>query len=181
MRVIVAITGASGAILGIRLLENLRGEKYLIISNNALDIIEYETQYTVNYVKALADRVYDNSKMNVDIASGTTKFDALVIAPCSSSTMAKINCGIGDNLITRVAAVALKEGRKLILVPRETPASTVMLKNMYELSQMGARIILPVPAFYLKPKNMDDFVNYIVGKILDSLGIKHKLYEQYSP
>ncbi|OYT58604.1 aromatic acid decarboxylase [Euryarchaeota archaeon ex4484_178] len=181
MRTIVAITGASGAIIGIKLLETLRGEKYLIVSENAQEIVEYETDYTLDYVKSLADRVYENSEMNVDIASGTTKFDAMVIAPCSTSTLAKINCGIADNLITRVASVALKEGRKLILVPRETPASTVMLRNMYELSQIGVRIILPVPSFYLRPKNIDDVANYIVGKILDSLEMKHTLYESYSP
>jgi 4-hydroxy-3-polyprenylbenzoate decarboxylase len=182
MHIILAITGASGAIIGIKLLENLKDENVsLIISENAKRIIEYETEYSLDYILSLPKRVYENDNMEADIASGTNKFDALVIAPCSTSTLAKINCGIADNLITRVASVALKEERKLILVPRETPLSSVVLRNMYELSKIGVRIIPPVPAFYLKPKSIEDVVNYVVGKILDALGIKHRLYESYSP
>ena len=182
MHIVLAITGASGAIIGIKLLENLKDENVsLIISENAKRIIEYETGYSLDYILSLPKRVYENDNMEADIASGTNKFDALVIAPCSTSTLAKINCGIADNLITRVASVALKEERKLILVPRETPLSSVVLRNMYELSKIGVRIIPPVPAFYLKPESIEDVVNYVVGKILDALGIKHRLYESYSP
>jgi 4-hydroxy-3-polyprenylbenzoate decarboxylase len=182
MHIVLAITGASGAIIGIKLLENLKDENIsLIISENAKRIIEYETEYSLDYILSLPKRVYENDNMEADIASGTNKFDALVIAPCSTSTLAKINCGIADNLITRVASVALKEERKLILVPRETPLSSVVLRNMYELSKIGVRIIPPVPAFYLKPESIEDVVNYVVGKILDALGIKHRLYESYSP
>lgn len=182
MHIVLAITGASGAIIGIKLLENLKDENVsLIISENAKRIIEYETEYSLDYILSLPKRVYENDNMEADIASGTNKFDALVIAPCSTSTLAKINCGIADNLITRVASVALKEERKLILVPRETPLSSVVLRNMYELSKIGVRIIPPVPAFYLKPESIEDVVNYVVGKILDALGIKHRLYESYSP
>ncbi len=181
MRVVVAITGASGAIIGIRLLQEIRGEKYLIISDNARKIIEYETDYSLEDVTSLADRVYSNEDMEADIASGTTRFDAMVIAPCSTSTLAKISCGIADNLITRVASVALKEGRKMILVPRETPLSPVVLENMLKLSKLGVRIVPPVPAFYLKPRSVEDVVDYTVGKILDSLGVEHALYEPYSP
>lgn len=178
---VVAISGASGAILGIRLLEELRGEAYLIISKNAEKIIEYETGYSVDEVKKLAKRIYNNDDLSADIASGTTKFDSLIIAPCSTTTLSKIACGIGDNLITRVASIALKERRKLIMVPRETPLSTVVLKRMYELSSMGAIILPPEPAFYLKPKKIEDVVNYIVGKILDHLGVEHELYSPYEP
>jgi len=182
MHIVLVITGASGAIIGIKLLENLKDENVsLIISENAKRIIEYETGYSLDYILSLPKRVYENDNMEADIASGTNKFDALVIAPCSTSTLAKINCGIADNLITRVASVALKEERKLILVPRETPLSSVVLRNMYELSKIGVRIIPPVPAFYLKPESIEDVVNYVVGKILDALGIKHRLYESYSP
>ncbi len=181
MRVVIGITGASGAVVGIKLLQNLNAEKYLIISENAKKIIEYETPYSLDYVKSLATRVYDNSSMNEDIASGTTKFDALVIAPCSTSTLSKIASGIADNLITRVASVALKEGRKIVLVPRETPLSAIVLENMLKLSRLGVVILPPVPAFYLRPKNIEDVVNYIVGKILDSLGFEHGLYKPYSP
>ncbi len=182
MRVVVAITGASGAIIGIRLLEELRRkETYLIISKNAGKIIEFETDYSIDYVGGLAKRTYDNEELDADIASGTTRFDAMVIAPCSTSTLSKIACGIADNLITRAAAVALKEGRKLIMVPRETPLSPIVLENMTKLSKLGVKIIPPVPAFYLKPKNIEDVVNYIVGKILDSLNLDHNLYRPYSP
>ncbi len=182
MKIIIGITGASGSILGIRLLENLKDHKVsLIISENAKKVMAYETNYKEEDIRKLTSKVYNNNEMDADIASGTTKFDALVIIPCSTSTLSKIACGIADNLITRVASVALKEGRKIILVPRETPLSSIVLENMLKLSKMGVKIVVPVPAFYLKPKNMEDIVNYIVGKILDSLGIEHNLYKPYSP
>ena len=181
MRIVVAITGASGAILGIRLLQSLKGEEtYLIISENAEKIIRYETDYDLEEIKGMVSRVYLNENMEADIASGTTKFDSFVIAPCSTSTLSKIACGIADNLITRVASVALKEGRKIILVPRETPLNPIVLENMLKLSKLGVKIIPPVPAFYLRPKKIEDVVNYIVGKILDSLGVEHNLYTPYS-
>ena len=182
MRIVVAITGASGAILGIRLLQSLQNEEtYLIISKNAEKIIRYETDYDLEDIKNMAKRIYLNENMDVDIASGTTKFDSLVIVPCSTSTLSKIACGIADNLITRVTSVALKEGRKIILVPRETPLNPIVLENMLKLSKLGVKIILPVPAFYLRPKKIEDVVDYIVGKILDSLGLEHNFYEPYSP
>ena len=182
MKIIVGITGASGFVIGIRLLQILKNhETYLIISPNAKDILNLETDYSLEELEKLAYKMYDNSQMNVDIASGTNKFDALIIAPCSINTLSKIACGIEDNLITRVAAVALKEGRKLILVPRENPLSTVALKRMYELSSMGVKIVMPIPAFYLKPKTVSAVVDYTVGKVLDLLGIEHDLYEPYLP
>ncbi len=185
MKIVVGISGASGSIIGIRLLEILeklnRHEVYLIVSDNAEKIIEVETDYSVEYLKNLVAKRYRNSEMDVDIASGTNKFDAFIIAPCSMSTLSKIACGIEDNLITRVAAVALKEGRKIIIVPRETPLSAIALKRMYELALMGVKIIIPVPAFYLKPKSLDDILNYTIGKILDSIGVEHELYEPYRP
>lgn len=182
MKLVVGMSGASGAVIGVRLLENLRAhDVYLILSHNAEKVINYETNYDLGYVKNLASRWYANDKMDVDIASGTFRFDAMIIAPCSTSTLSKIACGISDNLITRVAAVALKEGRKLILVPRETPLSMIVLKRMYELSKAGAVIMPPLPAFYQKPNTLDDIVNYVVGKILDQLGIEHTLYIPYKP
>ena len=182
MKIIVGITGASGSILGIKLLENLKGhEVSLILSENARKIVAYETNYSEKEIKTLASRVYSNENMEADIASGTTKFDSLVIVPCSTSTLSKIACGIADNLITRVASVALKEGRKIVLVPRETPLSAVVLKNMHTLASLGVVILPPIPAFYLKPRSMEDMVNYVVGKILDILGIEHNLYQPYSP
>ena len=182
MQIVVAITGASGAIIGIRLLQALQNEEtYLIISENAEKIIKFETEYELEDIKNMAKRVYINENMEADIASGTTRFDSFVISPCSTSTLSKIACGIADNLITRVASVALKERRKIILVPRETPISPIILENMLKLSKLGVRIIPPVPAFYLKPKKIEEVVDYIVGKILDSLGSDHNLYKPYSP
>ena len=181
MKIVIAISGASGAIIGIKLLEVLKRKGYLIISKNARKIIEYETSYSLSEIEKMAKKVYDNRDLTADISSGTNKFDALVIVPCSISTLSKIANGIADNLITRVAAVALKERRKLIAVPRETPLSTISLKNMYELSKMGA-IILPVsPPFYIKPTKIEDIVNYMVGKILDLLGVENDLYPVYRP
>jgi len=182
MKFIVGMSGASGAVIGVRLLENLKAhDVYLILSHNAEKVIIYETNYDLDYVKNLALRWYNNDKIDVDIASGTFKFDAMIIVPCSTSTLSKIACGISDNLITRVAAVALKEGRRLILVPRETPLSIIVLKRMYELSKAGAVIMPPLPAFYQRPNTVDEVVNYVVGKILDQLDIEHTLYSPYKP
>ena len=182
MKIIVGITGASGSILSIKLLENLKGhEVSLILSENAKKIMAYETSYREEDIRNLASKIYSNKEMDADIASGTTKFDSLVVVPCSTSTLSKIACGIADNLLTRVASVALKEGRNIILVPRETPLNAVVLKNMYTLASLGVVILPPVPAFYLRPRSVEDIVNYVVGKILDLLGIEHHLYEPYTP
>ncbi len=182
MEIVVGISGASGSLLAVKLLENLPKEStVVIISKNAAQIMREETGKTLEDIRNLARKVYDNEDMNVDIASGTHRFDAMVIVPCSTSTLAKIACGIGDNLITRVASVALKERRKLIVVPRETPLSTVTLKRMHELSLMGAVIMPPVPAFYLGQRTVEDVAEYIAGKVLDQLGIEHNLYKTYEP
>ncbi len=182
MEIVVAISGASGSLLAVKILENLPKENtVVIISKNAENILRKETGLTMDDLKNLARKVYDNSEMNVDLASGTHRFNAMVIVPCSTSTLAKIACGIGDNLITRVASVALKERRKLIIVPRETPLSAVTLKRMYDLSLMGAVIMPPVPAFYLRQRTVEDVAEYIAGKVLDHLGIEHSLYMPYEP
>ena len=183
MRVIVAITGASGCMISLRLLQELhnRVEVHLILSSASLQILRQECNVEVDELRNMATRIYRDDKLNESIASGTFKFDTLVIVPASTNTVAKIACGISDNLITRVAAVALKERRKVILVPRETPMSTVLLKKLYELSLLGVIIIPPVPAFYLKPKSVSDIVDYIVGKILDHMGLEHNLYSPYEP
>lgn len=179
MKIIIGITGASGAIYGIKLLENLKAEKHLIISSHAKQIIKNETAYTLNQIKKITDFYYENENMDTSISSGSVEFDAMVIVPCSMSTLSKIAMGISDNLITRVASVCLKERRKLIIVPRETPLGSIHLKNMWVLSECGAVILPAMPAFYTQPKKIEDFVNFIVGRILDILGIEHKLYKRY--
>lgn len=181
MKVIVGITGASGVIYGVSLLDHLRKrvEVSLIVSENAKKIIGYEVGKNAIEIKKLAKYAYENDDLFAPIASGSMKFDAMVIAPCSMSTLSKIAWGISDNLITRVASVCLKERRKLIIVPRETPLSTVHLENMMKLSAAGALILPAMPAFYPKPKNVDDVVNFVVGKILDALEIDHNIYRRW--
>ncbi|MFA5772309.1 MAG: UbiX family flavin prenyltransferase [Thermoplasmata archaeon] len=181
MKIVVGITGASGVVYGVSLLNYLRkmADIYLILSDNAKKIIGYEVGKNVIQIKKLAKHSYENDDLFAPIASGSVKFDAMVIAPCSMSTLSKIACGISDNLITRTASVCLKERRKLIIVPRETPLSTIQLKNMTALSEAGALILPAMPAFYPKPKNVDDIINFTVGKILDALEIDHNIYRRW--
>ena len=177
MKLVVGITGASGSIYGIRFLQILKDmniDTHLIISEHAKKIIEYETLYPIDKIKILATKLYKNDDLSAVIASGTFKFDAIVIIPCSISTLSKIANGIADNLITRVATVALKERRKIILVIRETPLSSIHLENMLKLSYANAVILPASPAFYTKPKNIDDIVEFIISKIMNLLEIEYK-------
>jgi len=178
-RIVVGLSGASGVAIGLRLLEVLSAEKHLIVSEEAWKLIEIETGLTDEEVEANADFVYDNTDFSSSLASGSFQYDAMVIAPCSMSTLSKINAGISDNLMTRAAAVCLKERRKLILVPRETPLSTIHLRNMANLSEMGVIILPASPAFYPRPEKMEDVVDFLVGRILDVLGIENDLYERW--
>ncbi len=179
MRYVVAITGASGSVYGIHLLRNLPGEKILVISDMAKKIIPHETSYSVDDVKAMADVTFEDDDLFASISSGSYSFDAMFVAPCSGSTLAKIHAGIADTLITRAAAVAMKESRKLIIIPRETPKSSIFLRNEYELSMMGACILDANPGFYSKPRSVDDMVDFVVGRCLDQVGIEHGLYKKW--
>ncbi len=179
----MAITGASGVIYGIRLMEvlaNKNVETYLIMSETAKKIISIETDQDPSYIESLATRVFLNTDMTAPIASGSFKFDAMVIVPCSMKTLGMIANGIADNLITRAADVAIKEGRKLILVPRETPLNAIHLENMLKLARLGVVILPACPGFYHEPERIMDLVDFIVGKILDQLGIEHSLYKRWS-
>jgi flavin prenyltransferase len=179
VKTIVAITGASGTIYGVRLLEELEGEKYLIITETAKRILEAETDYKLADVEDMADKVYHEDELFAPVASGSHRFDAMVICPCSESTLAKVSHGLADNLVTRAAAVCLKEGRKLVVVPRETPQSTVMLRNSLQLAQDGAVIMPASPGFYPRPQSIEDIVDFMVGKILDQLGQPHELFRRW--
>jgi 4-hydroxy-3-polyprenylbenzoate decarboxylase len=182
MRVIVGISGASGVILGIRLLEELQKnnvETHLIISSIAKDIMEYETNYSITDVEKIATFVYDENDLNAIVNSGSFKFDASVIIPCSMKTLSAISNGYGDNVISRVADVTLKERRQLIIVPRETPLRTVHLENMANISREGAIILPAMPGFYHKPQTLDDQINFIVGKILDIMNIDNNLFTKW--
>jgi len=183
LRLIVAITGASGAVYSQRLLEVLREKKvetHLIISRAAEKLIEHELKTTKERIEALASRAYDADDLTAPITSGSFRTDGMVIIPCTTKTLAGIAHGYSDNLILRAADVTLKERRRLVLVPRETPLSVVHLRNMLELARLGAVIVPAMPAFYHKPEKIEDLVDFVVGKVLDILGIEHKLFRRWS-
>jgi 4-hydroxy-3-polyprenylbenzoate decarboxylase len=182
MQLIVAITGASGVIYGKRLLEVLKGnhEVHLIMSNTSEKLIKYELGTSKEEFEKLADHTYSENDLNSPLSSGSFITDAMIIVPCSTKTLAGIAHGYSENLIQRAADVILKEKRKLILVPRETPLNTVHLRNLYELAMQGVVILPAMPAFYHKPKSIADLVDFIVGKTLDTLGISHKLFKRWS-
>jgi len=178
VRIIVAITGASGVIYGKRMLEVLRSknvETHLIISKAGEKVIEHELDTSKSNLKKLANYVYDMDDWSAPIVSGSFKTDGMVIIPCSVKTLAGIAHGYSDNIILRAADVTLKEKRKLIIVPRETPLSAIHLRNMLELAEENVTIVPAMPAYYHEPKGIDDLVDFVVGKVLDLLGIKHTL------
>ena len=178
MRLIVAITGASGVIYGKRMLEVLRSknvETHLIISKAGEKVIEHELDTSKSNLKRLANYVYDMDDWTAPIVSGSFKTDGMVIIPCSMKTLAGIAHGYSDNIILRAADVTLKEKRKLIIVPRETPLSAIHLRNMLELAEESVTIVPAMPAYYHEPKGIDDLVDFVVGKVLGLLGIKHTL------
>lgn len=173
-RIIVGITGATGTIFGIRLLEMSREsdvETHLVLSRWAARTLVHETSYTVEQVQALATQVYPIADQGAPISSGSFITSGMIIVPCSMRTLAAIAHGLGDNLIHRAADVTLKERRRLVLAVREAPLSEIHLENMLKLSRMGVVIVPPVPAFYSKPQTIDDVVNYTVARLLDQLDI----------
>jgi len=182
-RVVVGITGASGIPYGIRLLEVLREfdvEVHLTCSPSASLVNKHEGDgRSWDEVLALADVLHDNDNLAASIASGSFKAKAMAIVPCSGTTLGKLAAGISDNLVTRAALVMLKERRQLILVPRETPLSTIYIDNMLILSNAGAIIAPASPAFYNKPKTLDDNVNFIVGRVLDLLGYDSEIFSRW--
>jgi len=194
-QIVVAITGASGAVYGVRLVEELLKAECrvtLLASRCGLEVLEYETglnwQGTMAERRAkLADyfggdvplRHYHEDDLFAPTASGSSAPDAVVICPCSMGTAGRIAAGLGGNLIERTADVALKERRELLLVPRETPFNQIHLENLLRLSRAGAHILPAMPAFYHQPRTVEDLVNFVVGKILDSLRIAHQLFPRW--
>lgn len=179
---IIAITGASGVIYSLKLLEALKELKIetgVVVSKPAEIILDYELGIELDHIKNLADYYYDPDDLTSSINSGSFKFNSLVIVPCSMKTLSAIANGYGNNAITRVADVALKEKRKIIIVPRETPLRSIHLENMLEISKEGGIILPAMPAFYHKPENINDMVNFVVGKILDSLDIDNNLFNRW--
>ncbi|MEF8835250.1 MAG: UbiX family flavin prenyltransferase [Candidatus Thermoplasmatota archaeon] len=184
MKLLLCITGASGVIYGKRLLEILSEtedvEVELIISEAGKDLLKRELDIQLEDLSQMADEVYDSEDLDSPPSSGSSLYDAMAIVPCSMSSLSKIATGVSDNLITRAAAVFLKEDRKLLLTPRETPMTTTWLKNMHELSEEGVIVLPAMPGFYHDPESIDDIVDFIVGKILDSLEIEHLLFERWN-
>lgn len=182
MEIVVAISGASGVQYGVRLLQVLKAKGcvvHLVMTDSARKIMEVETALNPEDVEMMADCVYAPYDFTAPIASGSHLFDAMAIAPCSMGTLAGVATGSSSTLITRAADVCLKERRKLILVPRETPLSLVQLKNMVHAAEAGAVILPASPAFYSRPKTLDDLVDVLVGRILDLLGLTHDLYRRW--
>ncbi|MDA8340522.1 MAG: UbiX family flavin prenyltransferase [Nitrospiraceae bacterium] len=200
---ILAITGASGSIFGVRLLEELLkvSEVHLVISSNTFPIIKDETgidwanksqksEVRSQKSEKTEDRIrkyfkterlffYEDKQMDAPIASGSFKTDGMLVVPCSMKTLSGIANGYANNLIERAADVVIKEGRPLLLSPREMPFSAIHLENMLKLARLGVKIAPPVPAFYHQPKSLDDMVSFIVGKILDTFSIEHTLFKRW--
>ena len=173
-RIIVGITGATGTIFGVRLLQMLHGsgiETHMVMSKWAARTLLHETPHTVEYVKSLATFAYSDADQGASVASGSFLTDGMIVAPCSVRTLAAIANGYGDNLVHRAADVILKERRKLVLMVRETPLHTGHLRTMTALSEIGAIIAPPVPAFYAKSDSLADMVEHTVGRVLDLLDI----------
>jgi 4-hydroxy-3-polyprenylbenzoate decarboxylase len=184
MILIIGITGATGVIYGIRLLETLSSiddvETHLILSETSRQIIKYETGKKAAEIEKLSDFSYHIDDIGARLASGSFKRDGMVVAPCSIKTMAALANSYSDNLLVRSGDVTLKEGKRLVLLVRETPLHIGHLKNMERLCEMGATIMPPVPAFYHRPKTIMDLVDQTIGKVLDLFGIEHNLFPRWS-
>ena len=182
IKIVIGFSGASGIIYGIRLLEILHSiniQTYLIISEWAKKNIEIETDKTLEYVKSLSSVNYENFKLDASVSSGSFLHDGMVIVPCSMKSLSSIANGYDDTLISRAASVTLKESRKIIIVPRETPLSRIHLENMVKLQEAGAIILPAMPGFYHKPSTIEEIIDHLVGKILDQLNIKHDLFKRW--
>jgi 4-hydroxy-3-polyprenylbenzoate decarboxylase len=182
MRLVVGITGSTGVIYGIRALEVLKDCKiqtHLVITEWAKKCIAMETEYDLENVKKLATTYSDDSNLAAGISSGTHKTDGMIVIPCSMKTLSSIANGYDETLVARAAGVTLKESRKLILVPRETPLTAINLENMLKLARLGVVILPPVPGFYTKPKSIEQIIDHTVGKCLDQFNIEHNLYKRW--
>jgi len=182
-RLVVGVTGASGVVYAKRLLEVLKDkniETHIVVSKTAERIIKHELEMDRADFEKLGRYCYREDHVDAPLASGSFKTDGMIIIPCSLKTLAGIASGYADNLILRAADVTLKEKRKLILVPRETPLNAIHLRNMLELAKIGVVILPAMPAFYHKPKSIHELVDFIVGKILDIFEIEHELFKRWN-
>lgn len=183
-RIVVAMTGASGAVYGIRLLEALRAEEgvetHLVMTRAAVLNLAAELEKTRREVEALADVVHSDRDIGASIASGSFPTDGMIVAPCSMKTLAALASGVTDNLVSRAADVALKERRRVVLMVRETPLHLVHLRNMLTVTEMGAIVFPPLPAFYTKPESVDALVEQSVGRVLDLFGFDSPLVKRWA-
>jgi 4-hydroxy-3-polyprenylbenzoate decarboxylase len=182
MKLVVGITGSTGVIYGIKLLEVLKEkniETHLILTEWAQKCIAMETDYKLDQVKSLATTISDENNMAASVSSGTHKIDGMIVIPCSMKTLSGIANGYDETLVARAAGVTIKESRKLVLVTRETPLTAINLENMLKLARLGVVILPPVPGFYTKPKTIDEIVSHTVGKCLDQFDIEHDLYKRW--
>ncbi|HEU5119374.1 MAG TPA: UbiX family flavin prenyltransferase [Candidatus Nitrosocosmicus sp.] len=182
LKIVVAVTGSSGVIYGIRFLQALSKlgvETHLVLSKWARTNIEIETDEIIEEILKIVSYNYDETDMAAAISSGSFKTNGMVIIPCSMKTMSSIANGYDDNLISRAASVTIKENRKLVIVPRETPLSKIHLSNMLKLSEIGVIILPAMPGFYHKPKTIEDLIAHIIGKTLDQFEIKNEAFTRW--
>ena len=183
-RLVIAITGATGAVYGVRLLQQLAAvggvETHLVISDAANLTLHQEVGMQRRDVEALANVVYKNRDVGAAIASGSFQSDGMVVAPCSMKTLAAVALGLSDNLIARAADVVLKERRRLVLMVRETPFNLAHLRNMTAVTEMGGIIFPPLPSFYNRPQSIDDMVDHTVARVLDLFAIEHALAPRWA-
>ena len=183
-RRVVAITGATGAVYGVRLLQQLSGtpgiETHLVVSDAAVLTLHQETGLQRREVEALAHVVHKNRDIGASIASGSFQSDGMIVAPCSMKTLASVALGMSDNLIARAADVVLKERRRLVLMVRETPFNLAHLRNMTLVTEMGGIVFPPLPSFYHKPASIDEMVDHTVGRVIDLFGVEHALAPRWT-
>ena len=181
-KIVVAITGASGVHIGVRLLEvlgTLGYERHLIVSPSGAEVLKLETGKTMDDLLSLAEYTWNADELTAPVASGSYKFDGMIIAPCSMRTLGSVSSGADSSLIGRCADVCLKERRMLILMVRETPLSLIHLENMVKVTEAGGVVLPASPAYYYHPKDIQDCTDFLVGRILDVMGISHTLYQRW--
>jgi flavin prenyltransferase len=177
--VVVGVSGASGAPIALRVLDGLREARVpvsLVISDSAKTVFREECNVDTESLRPWSGHAYRDDDLAAPIASGSVPTRGMVVVPCSSNTAAKIALGLADTLLTRAAAVHLKERRKFVVVPRETPLSTILLRHLTVLSELGAVVLVASPAYYLHPKSVEEMTDYLAGKVLDHLGVAHRMY-----
>lgn len=182
MKIIVGISGGSGAIYALGILQGLKElniETHLVVSNMGEYVVNHECGVSLDELKKMASFYYENYDLAAPIASGSFKTDGMIIVPCSMKTLASITMGYSDSLLTRAADVCIKDRRRLVILPRETPLSSIHLENMLKLSNLGVSIMPPTPGFYNHPQNISDIVTSIVGRALDQLDIEHSLLQRW--